>query len=57
MGDSWLERPPPAGNHAHQREVVLLLVVAGARVEPMWLESETVRADAAMLAALRGTAG
>jgi ankyrin repeat protein len=45
---------PPAGNHGHQREVVLLLVGAGARVEPEWLESEKVRADADVLAALRG---
>jgi hypothetical protein len=45
---------PPAGNHGRQREVVALLVAAGARVESEWLESEQVRADAAMLAALRG---
>jgi hypothetical protein len=47
---------PPAGNHGRQREVVALLVAAGARVAPEWLESEQVRADAAMLAALRGEA-
>jgi hypothetical protein len=46
---------PPAGNHGHQREVVALLVSAGARVEPHWLESEKVRVDAAMMAALRGS--
>jgi hypothetical protein len=34
--------------------VVVLLVAAGARVEPQWLELERVRADPAMLAALRG---
>jgi ankyrin repeat protein len=45
---------PPAGNHGRQREVVVLLVAAGARVEPQWLELERVRADPAMLAALRG---
>lgn len=45
---------PPAGNHGRQREVVVLLVAAGASVEPDWLESEKVRADPAMLAALRG---
>lgn len=43
---------PPAGNHGRQREVAALLVRAGAIVEPEWLESEQVRADAAMLAAL-----
>jgi len=42
---------PPAGNHGRQREVVLLLVAAGARVEPDWLESEKVRANQAMFAA------
>ncbi len=44
---------PPAGNHGRQREVVLLLVAAGARVEPDWLESEKVRANQAMFAALQ----
>jgi hypothetical protein len=44
---------PPAGNHGRQREVVVLLVAAGARVEPEWLQSEKVRADPAMLATLR----
>jgi uncharacterized protein len=47
---------PPAGNHGRQREVVALLVAAGATVEPRWLESEQVRGDAAMLAALQGAA-
>ena len=45
---------PPAGNHGRQREVVALLIAAGARVDPKWLESEQVCADAAMLAAIRG---
>jgi hypothetical protein len=45
---------PPAGNHGRQREVVELLVAAGARVESEWIDSEKVRADSAMLAALRG---
>jgi Ankyrin repeats (3 copies) len=44
---------PPAGNHGRQREVVTLLVSAGAKVEAHWLESERVRADPSMLAALR----
>ena len=44
------------GNHGRQREVAALLVAAGAKVEARWLESELVRADAAMLAALRGGA-
>ena len=43
---------PPAGNHSRQREVVALLVAAGASVEPRWLEWERVRADPQMLAAL-----
>ena len=44
---------PPAGNHGRQREVVALLLAAGARVEPEWLESEKVQADAAILASMR----
>lgn len=28
---------PPAGNHGRQREVVALLVAAGARLQPEWL--------------------
>jgi hypothetical protein len=43
---------PPAGNHGRQREVVALLVAAGASVEPEWLERERVRTDPQMLAAL-----
>jgi len=46
----------PGGNHGNQREVAALLVAAGAKVEARWLESEQVRADAAMLTALRGGA-
>jgi hypothetical protein len=44
---------PPAGNQGRQHQVVLLLVGAGAKVEPKWLASEDVRANPAMLAALR----
>jgi hypothetical protein len=44
---------PPAGSHGKQREVVALLVRAGATVEPEWVESAQARADAEMLAALR----
>ena len=44
---------PPGGNQGRQREVVVLLIAAGARVEPEWLESEKVRADPSMLATLR----
>jgi hypothetical protein len=44
---------PPAGNQGRQCEVAALLVSAGAKVEPGWLESEQVRADPTMLAALR----
>ena len=43
---------PPAGNWGHQREVVELLVNAGATVDAQWLESQQVRADHAMVAAL-----
>jgi hypothetical protein len=44
---------PPAGNHGQQREVIALLLAAGARVEPEWLESEKVQADATILASMR----
>ena len=44
---------PPAGNCGRQREVAAMLVAAGARVEREWLESEKVRSDPAMVAALR----
>ena len=43
----------PAGSEGRQREIVALLVAAGATVEPERLESEQVRADPAMLAALQ----
>jgi hypothetical protein len=43
---------PPAGNKGKQAEVAALLVAAGARIDPQWLESPQVRADAEMLAAL-----
>jgi hypothetical protein len=44
---------PPAGNQGRQCEVAALLVAAGARVDPAWLESEQIRADLPMLAALK----
>jgi hypothetical protein len=44
---------PPAGNRGGQRQVVILLVAAGAAVEPAWLESGKIRADPEMLAGLR----
>jgi ankyrin repeat protein len=44
---------PPAGNCGRQREVAALLVSAGAKVYSKWLESEQVRSDERMLAALR----
>lgn len=43
---------PPAGNHGRQREVVVLLVAAGAIVESGLLESDDVRANPTILAAL-----
>jgi hypothetical protein len=44
---------PPGGNRGRQREVAVLLVTAGAQVDPGWLASDKVRADPAMLATLR----
>jgi hypothetical protein len=44
---------PPAGDHGRQREVVVLLVAAGAMVEPGLVESDGVRNNPAILAALR----
>jgi hypothetical protein len=46
----------PSGNQGRQREVAALLVSAGAMVAAEWLESDEVRGDGLMLAALRGTA-
>ena len=43
---------PGAGNQGRQCEVASILVAAGAAVEPTWLQSDQVRADPAMLAAL-----
>jgi hypothetical protein len=43
---------PPAGNQGRQRVVLARLIAAGARVEAEWLESEQVRGDSVMLAAL-----
>jgi len=48
---------PGAGNVGRQIEVVRLLVGAGARVEAGWLESEKVRRNPEMVAALRGSGG
>jgi hypothetical protein len=42
----------PNGNQGRQREVVSLLLAAGATVEPDWLQSDNVRNDPAMLAVL-----
>jgi hypothetical protein len=44
---------PPAGDHGRQQKVVELLLAAGAIVEPGLLESDAVRSNAAILAALR----
>ena len=46
---------PPAGNQGRQCEVAAILVAAGAMVEGEWLESERVRADPQMQAALQRT--
>jgi ankyrin repeat protein len=45
--------PPPGGPLDRYRELVGLLVAAGAAVDAAWLESPTVRADPRLLAALR----
>jgi hypothetical protein len=50
--DSWTKKPP--GGLGQQREVVALLVKAGAKVEAQMLAFEGVQADAGMLAALTG---
>jgi hypothetical protein len=47
---------PPAGNRGRQREVVMLLVAAGATVEPEWLTPEQARAHPEMAAVLTGEA-
>ncbi len=46
--------PPPESERDRYRETVVLLVAAGAHVEPEWLTHEKVRADPVMAAALRG---
>ena len=40
---------PPAGDHGRQRDVILMLVAAGAKVEPEWLNSEKIQSDAELL--------
>jgi hypothetical protein len=42
----------PARNLGRQAEVAAVLVAAGAKIDTVWLESEQVRADPLMLAAL-----
>jgi hypothetical protein len=44
----------PKGNQGKQCEVAALLVQSGAWVDPGWLQSEGVRSDPSMLAALTG---
>jgi hypothetical protein len=44
---------PTARNHGRQREVIMLLVAAGAMIEPSLLDSDGVRNNPAILAALR----
>ena len=44
---------PPAGNHGRQLEVIILLVAAGAIVEPSLVDSDAVRTNPTLLAALR----
>ena len=43
-----------AGSRGRYREVVGLLVAAGAPIEPRWLESDEVRANGTLLALLQG---
>src|SRR5262249_34962001 len=44
---------PPVGNHGRQREAIILLVAAGAIVEPGLVDSDTVRTNPTLLAALQ----
>jgi hypothetical protein len=44
---------PPAGNHGRQLEVVKLLVVAGATLEPEWMKFGKITSSPAMLSALQ----
>jgi hypothetical protein len=48
-----LEITNRAGNHGWQRGVIEFLVADRTRVEPQWLDSDKVRADPAMVAALK----
>ena len=43
---------PPAGDHRRQRDVILMLVAAGAKVESQWLNSEKIRTGAQVLAVM-----
>jgi hypothetical protein len=43
----------PAGNPGRQREVILLLVAAGAQIDPEWLKSEKVGSDSSIHSMLR----
>jgi len=44
---------PPAGNQGRQREVIQLLVAAGAQIDPEWLQSEMVCSDSSILSMLQ----
>jgi hypothetical protein len=44
---------PPAGNRGRQRNVILLLIAAGAQIDPEWLKSEKVCSDSSILSMLR----
>ena len=46
---------PPAGNQGKQIEVAKLLVVAGAKVDPKWMESKAILSNPRMLQALRSS--
>ena len=47
----------PAGSLGRQREAVVLLLAAGAKVEPEWMNSEKVQPDVEILATMRDRAG
>jgi hypothetical protein len=49
--------PPPGTDRDRYPDVAALLVAAGASVSPEWLADQKIRADARMLAAVRGEAG
>ena len=52
----WGE-PTPPGDHGHHHEVIVVLVRAGAAVEPEWVDAARAHGRADVLAALTGNHG